>query len=59
MFVCKLFSHDSFLSGFDDESTCAKVVHKAGGRAFRRRLAYSYARVGYRISVCSSGTASI
>ena len=59
MFVCKLFSRDSFLSGLEDESTCVKLLNKAGDRAFRRRLAYSYARVGYRISVCSSGAASV
>ncbi len=32
MFICKLFSHDFFLSGFDDESTCAKLLNKAGDR---------------------------
>ena len=53
------FSHNSFLSGFDDESICVELLNKAGDRAFRRRLAYSYARVGYRISVFSSGAASV
>lgn len=36
-----------------------KLLSKGGDRAFRRRLAYSYARVGYRISVGSSGAASV
>lgn len=35
-----------FPSGFDDESTSVKLLTKGGYREFRRRLAYSYGRLG-------------
>ena len=55
MFFCKLFSHDFSFPALMTKAHGVKLLNKGGDRAFRRRLAYSYTRVGYRISVCSSG----
>jgi len=59
MFVCKSLRHDQVLSVGYDEVKGVELMYKVGDRASRRRLAYSYPRVGYRISVCSSGAASV
>src|SRR5580658_1490851 len=59
MFVFKSFRHDYVLSVYLDEIRRCEAGVRSRRQGFRRRLAYSYARVGYRISVGSSGSASV
>ena len=59
MFVFKSFRHVDVLSAGDDEVQRCEVGVRSRRQGFRRRLAYSYSRVGYRMSVCSSGAASV
>ena len=40
-------------------SRIVELMRKVGDRAARRRFANSYTRVGYRISVCTPGAASL